>query len=115
MKSVPNAGTGFFFVPTLPCLHPRRTIMSNSQTVEFGLLCLQALDQTPAMTLEDICRDIGVSALNCRQVLDAFESAGIVSQDDNGRYQLEQEIENLTAVEVLEALWYAPVKLPAFR
>jgi DNA-binding IclR family transcriptional regulator len=89
--------------------------MTHSQTVQFGILCLQALDQEDALSPQGVSRHCGIPLPDCRRVLEAFESAGIVGQDAQGRFRLQCEISSLNAMEVLRALWNAPVRPAAFR
>ena len=77
--------------------------MNNSSMVQFAVACLEGL-ASPASP-RDLSRSQQVPLEECLFILRQFESAGIVRENAQGLIERTRSIEELTALEVLQALW----------
>jgi DNA-binding IscR family transcriptional regulator len=86
--------------------------MKTPLLVQYAVACLQGLDH-PCST-RDLSRHQGIPIEECSFILGQFESAGILKKQTNGCWAVARELEDLTVLEVLKALW-APRRAPEFR
>jgi DNA-binding IscR family transcriptional regulator len=91
--------------------------MSNQHVVQFAVMCLQALDDGAgiAMSPQDISKAKGVPVQECQRILHRFQEAGIVQFTKTGKVSLLRPVEELTAVEILDALWALETSSPSFQ
>jgi DNA-binding IscR family transcriptional regulator len=91
--------------------------MENKLTVQYAVQCIEELANDPAgrLSLSDISQRRGIPEDDCRDILDRLEKAGILSIDDRHRFELSRPIEEITSLEVLQALWTERAKFPAFQ
>src|SRR5665213_682557 len=107
MRSVPNDGTGYFFaLPRSPNKTRRHHMNNNSVMVHYAVACLEGL-HSPA-TPRDLSRSQRVPLEECLHILRQLESAGIVRENAQGLIERTCSIEELTALQVLQALWSPP-------
>jgi DNA-binding IscR family transcriptional regulator len=95
--------------------HSQEFHMKTQANVQHALMCLEALavaDQP--LSVEEISRHQGVPFDECRDLLDRMTQAGFVQETEEG-YALVCEVESLTALDVLQALWYPPRHDPEFQ
>ena len=80
--------------------------MTNSLTIQYAVNCLRELDQEAprTLTVAELGRRLGVPAEDCSDILDRLEAAGIVDLDLAGGIHLERPVEELTALEIIQAL-----------
>src|SRR6188768_1054762 len=102
MKSVPNDGTGFFYVQKIPPAvryqkSKRSFIMNTRLLLQYGLTCLQVLDrESPhCLTVSTLSRAEGIPPTQCQEVLDRLTEAGLVEQLAAG-FRLAKPIEEIT-------------------
>jgi DNA-binding IscR family transcriptional regulator len=90
--------------------------MSTRLDVQQALACLKALDEHPETPLDaqEITQRKGIPYDTVREIIQRLHAAGIVECHEDGRVQLEKPTEELTSLEILEALW-APPAAPSFR
>ena len=91
--------------------------MNQRQTVQIALLCLEALSQTSQknMTPQDLSRQQGLPLPVCLSTVYRLIQAGIVELREDGSLHLCRSLEDLTALEILNAVWASEKKQPAFR
>jgi DNA-binding IscR family transcriptional regulator len=91
--------------------------MENKLTIQYALQCIEELANEPLgrLSLQDLSRRRGIPTDVCRDVLRRLEEAGILSADDQRRFGLIRPIEEITSLEILEALWTERLHLPAFK
>jgi DNA-binding IscR family transcriptional regulator len=79
----------------------------NINLVPMAMACLQELDSDPngALTPEEISRRQGVPLEECLYILRQFEEAGILRRQAGDRLELARAPEELTALDILQALW----------
>ncbi len=90
--------------------------MKKDQVVQFAAMCLHALDANPgkALSPKEISRYEGVPIRDCQKIIRQLNRAGIVKFVDRTSVQLLRPVEEITALELLEALWAREVTLPEF-
>ena len=91
--------------------------MNVRENVQFALMCIQELDhraETPLLPLE-ISRLQGVPLEDCLAILKRLHVAGVVRSSPEGRFALVRPAGELTALEVLQALWTPLEEKPIFR
>jgi len=91
--------------------------MNTQQTVQYAVMCLQALDENAGkpMSLQEISQRQGVPMAECQDIVRHLSEAGIVTLAGPGRVVLLRPVEELTALEILEAVWSSSNPPPAFR
>jgi len=91
--------------------------MNNQQSVQQALMCLEALEAHSAESLssQDISRLQGVPHAQCVVILTRLEAGGIVRCIGPDAYRLERPLGEMTAFEILEALWAPVEKQPVFQ
>ncbi len=80
--------------------------MNQSLMVHYAVACLEGLDVPRAP--RDLSRSQKMPLEDCLQILRQFEAAGLVRENAEGSFERTRSIEELTALEVLQALWQAP-------
>ena len=80
--------------------------MNQSRMVHYAVACLEGLDIPLAP--RDLSRSQKVPFEDCLHILEQFEAAGLVRKNAKGLVERNCSIEELTALEVLQALWRAP-------
>jgi DNA-binding IscR family transcriptional regulator len=92
-------------------------IMNSRQTVQHALMCLEAfeLHSTESLSSEDISHLQGIPRAQCHAILARLEAGGIVRRLGPDAYRLERPLGELTAFEILEALWAPVEKQPVFK
>ena len=80
--------------------------MNHSLMVHYAVACLEGLDipQVP----QELSRAQNVPIDDCMRILDQLESAGLVRKTERGSFERTCSIHQLTALEVLQALWSTP-------
>jgi len=91
--------------------------MENRQDVQFALLCLEELDQpyTRALSPLDLSRRLGVHLAACESILGRLSRAGLIEHRPEGTVRLCRPVEEVTALEVLQAVWAPQEKQTTFR
>ena len=91
--------------------------MPTRQTVQIALLCLETLEQlTPhAMSPQDLSRRQGLPLPECLGILRRLSNAGIVEMRDERHVRLCRPVEELTVLDVLQALWSPEVRTGTFQ
>ena len=91
--------------------------MKNQRIVQLAVMCLQALNAQAgqAVSPQEISRSQGVPLEECLRILRQFNTAGIVQYAEAGKVRLVRPVEDLTALEILEALWTMDSSQPEFR
>ncbi|OGR90511.1 MAG: hypothetical protein A2992_07500 [Elusimicrobia bacterium RIFCSPLOWO2_01_FULL_59_12] len=81
--------------------------MKNKRIVQFAVMCLQAFgaNEGRALSPQEISKHQGVPLEDCLNIIKRFRSAGIVAAASREKVILARPVEDLTAVEILEALW----------
>ena len=80
--------------------------MNTSHMVHHAVACLEGLDRP--LSPRDLSRAQNVPLEECLHILRQFEAAGLVRENADGAYERLCAIEEITALEVLQALWQAP-------
>jgi hypothetical protein len=80
--------------------------MNQPQMVHYAVACLEGLDIP--MAPRDLSRSQKVPLEDCLHILRQFEAAGLVRKNAQGFFERTCSIEQVTALEVLQALWSAP-------
>jgi DNA-binding IscR family transcriptional regulator len=91
--------------------------MKHQQVVQFAVQCLQALDanQGKPLSLHALSRTQGVPYAECVSVISRLDRAGIVELAAGGSVALRRPVEDLTALEIIQAVWSFQDARPAFR
>ena len=77
--------------------------MNNSVMVHFAVACLEGL-HSPS-TPRDVSRSQEVPLDECVHILGQFEAAGLVRENAQGLIERTCSLEDVTALQVLQALW----------
>ncbi len=80
--------------------------MNQSRMVHYAVACLEGLDIPLAP--RDLSRSQEVPLEECLHILRQFEAAGLVRENAQGLLERICSIEQVTALEVLQALWSVP-------
>jgi DNA-binding IscR family transcriptional regulator len=91
--------------------------MNYRQRVQFAVQCLEELEahaQRP-VSFQDISQKQSIPLAECTLVVRQLADAGIVSLKENGTVALERPIDEITALELLTAVWTRDRIQPAFR
>src|SRR4051812_17898483 len=91
--------------------------MDPRQSVQIALLCLKGLDQAAHQqtTVKDLSREQGLSLPLCITTMTRLSEAGIVELFKDGSLRLCRPLDEVTALEILQALWAPAKREPAFR
>jgi DNA-binding IscR family transcriptional regulator len=88
--------------------------MNHEQVVQHAVLCLQALDDAAKpLTPREISSRQGIPLPECARILRQLCEAGILLATENGRMALNGSVEEVTSMDLLEAVWGQPE--PFFR
>jgi hypothetical protein len=77
--------------------------MNESLMVHYAVACLEGLDIPLAP--RDLSRAQKVPLKDCLHILRQFEIAGLVRENAQGLFERTCSIEELTALQLLQALW----------
>lgn len=93
--------------------------MNSAKSVQYALMCLEALERhgSESLSAQAISREQGIPLPECQVILRCLEVAGIVVLSAQ-KYKLGRSTTELTALEVLQALWTLPAPekaVPAFQ
>jgi hypothetical protein len=80
--------------------------MNHSLMVHYAVACLEGLDIPLAP--RELSRTQSIPIEDCLHILHQFESAGLVRRNAWGSFERTCSIEQLTALDVLQALWSSP-------
>jgi DNA-binding IscR family transcriptional regulator len=91
--------------------------MNSQLNVQYAVACLKQLgdSQASGMRGADLGRLCGVPSDVLPDLLERLCQAGLVSVTEEGLYRLTRALEELTALEVLQAVWTEPKKQTPFR
>ncbi len=91
--------------------------MNSQMTVQYALMCLQELDahNSKAISPRDISARQGIPLPECEGILHRLEEAGLIDSPENEHFALTRPIEELKALEILQALWAPQKKTTAFK
>ena len=89
--------------------------MNSTLSVQQALMCLEALEHHPGLSLHHIARQKGVPFADCRALLARLETTGIVLRRESGAYHLARALAEFTALDILQALWTPVASRPAFQ
>lgn len=91
--------------------------MNHETVVQFAVQCLQELDAHAgeALSFKEISQRQGIPLLECTQVIRRLGHAGIVELAETGRVVLRRPVEELTALDILEAVWTHAAARPDFQ
>ena len=78
--------------------------MHPSHMAHYAVACLEGLERP--LTPQALSREQNVPIGDCLHILRRFEAAGLVQQNAEGAFERTCSIEQITAFEVLQALWY---------
>jgi DNA-binding IscR family transcriptional regulator len=91
--------------------------MNHQEVVQYAVLCLRALEDHAGekLTVKQISRLQGVPVEECQRILGRLCNAGIVELVGPGLVQLAKPVDEITAIELLEAVWAPEEAMPEFR
>ena len=91
--------------------------MENKLTIQYALQCIEELAHEPLgrLSLKDLSRRRGIPHAVCRDVLCRLQEAGILSVDEKNCFGLVRPIEDITSLDILEAMWAKRAHFPAFK
>jgi len=78
--------------------------MNDQQAVANALRCLQIIKEHPAESHE-ISQATGLPFTTCAQLLQRMHHAGLIDINDEGRFLLERPIDELSPLDILDAVW----------
>jgi DNA-binding IscR family transcriptional regulator len=75
--------------------------------VQYAVLCLEALDSCEGqpLSIQELSQSQGVPFADCVHLVHRLSQAGIVEVTPAGAVALLRPVEELTALEILQALW----------
>ena len=90
---------------------------SPTMTFQYALMCLQELNQchSEALSPLDISARQGIPLPECEEILHRLEEAGLVDCPEAKHFALSRPVEELKALEILQALWAPQKKAAAFK
>ena len=90
--------------------------MKNQQFVQYAVLCLQALDANGGrpLSVQDLSHSQGVPFATCVRLINRLSDVGIVEVTSDG-VTLRRPVEDLTALEIVQAIWSDKEKSTGFR
>ena len=90
---------------------------SPTMSVQYALMCLQELNQrhSEALSPQDISARQGIPLPECEEILHRLEEAGFVDSPEKRHFALLRPLEELKALEVLQALWAPRKSATAFK
>jgi len=91
--------------------------MNQQRVVQFAVMCLQELDAHAgqAVSVEEISQRRGIPLPECTHVIRQLGVAGIVELAAPDQAVLRRAIEDLTALEILQAVWTKPAMSSPLR
>jgi DNA-binding IscR family transcriptional regulator len=91
--------------------------MNSQITVQYALMCLQELDQHHSESLSPhvISARQGIPLPECEGILHRLEESGVIDGREHEQFALARPIEEINALEILQALWAPRKKAPAFQ
>jgi DNA-binding IscR family transcriptional regulator len=91
--------------------------MENKLTVQYAVQCIEELanDSLGRLSVLELSRRRGIPMDACRNILRRLEEAGILTIDERDRYGLLRSVEDITSLDVLQALWTDRPQHPAFK
>jgi len=95
----------------------KETSMNHQRVVQLAVICLQELDEHAgqAVSFQEISQRRGIPLPECAHVIRQLSKAGIVDLADDDQAVLRRDIEELTALEILQAMWAPAIDSPAFQ
>src|SRR5882724_4107140 len=107
MKSVlEHWGQAYFFALPSSTSNEKETHMNKSHMVHYAVACLEGLEFPT--TPRDLSRSQRVPLEECLHILQQFEAAGLVRESGDECYKRTCSVEQVTALQVLQALWSVP-------
>jgi DNA-binding IscR family transcriptional regulator len=91
--------------------------MNYRQRVQYALLCLRELDSREGdfASLLDISRAQGIPLADCREVFKHLAQAGIVNFSESNQISLQRAMDEVTALDLMQAIAQPLRVLPTFR
>lgn len=83
--------------------------MNHSQLASYAVACLEGLDHPQAP--RELSRSQHVPFEDCLAILERLEAAGLVRENAQGLIEVCVALEQITALEVLQAVWAKPSKV----
>ncbi len=77
--------------------------MNNSVMVRYAVACLEGLDRP--VSSGDLSRSTDVPLPECLQLVRQFKAVGLVQETAEGLFSRTCAMEELTALQVLQAIW----------
>jgi len=89
----------------------------QQRTVQVAVMCLQELDAQAgkALSSREISQRRGISLSECTSILQRLSRAGIVELATTGLAVLRRPVEELTALDILQAVWNQTKKQSTFE
>lgn len=88
--------------------------MNNAHDVQQALMCLEALDEQAGLTAFDISRRQGIDLSQCETLLSHLADGGLLLAHEGG-YRLAKPLQDIAALEVLQAVWSPPRRNTPFQ
>lgn len=84
--------------------------------VQRALACLKCLEEVPAGSLDAVTlsRHAGIPYVECKELVDRFETAGFITVGADGELRLTRPIHEFTSLDVIQAVW-SQRPAPKFR
>ncbi len=91
--------------------------MNSPLRVQYALMCLQELDQhhSEALAPQEISARQGIPLPECEGILHRLQEAGVIECPGQERFALSRPIEDVKALEIMQALSAPKQKDPAFK
>ena len=91
--------------------------MNHRRTVQLALLCLKELNSQSNqwLSLHEISHRLGIPLGDCVSLLERLQLAGIVAVREPQEALLLCPLEDLSELEIVEAVWSVPKKTVAFK
>jgi DNA-binding IscR family transcriptional regulator len=91
--------------------------MNHREIVQIAVRCLAELEGRPhhSASFKEISRKQGIPLAECVRVLRQLYAAGIVTLEEAGKVTLQRSMDELTALDILQAVWAKNRIRPAFQ
>jgi DNA-binding IscR family transcriptional regulator len=91
--------------------------MNNRTLIQYAVMCLQELDQHTHQFLSsrDISKNQGIPRTDCDAVLQRLALAGLIESAEAGQFSLRTPIEDLKALDIIQAVSTPVTVQPAFK